>query len=443
MSKLTKNKLFVLAVALMLVVSFGIAGCLPGSSPEPAAPAPAPEPAAPAPEPAAPEPALATGPIKIGFSVALTGWAAVYEEQIHQAALAAEAWVNAEGGVNGRPIELIVYDSESTVELSALHAIKAVEEDKVIVFISELMPSLQYAQYEYIRTGNTPFIITVGGPQPPDVFVPGSNIFNYNPPYDYFAEASLEYLVTDLGLTKMAFLGTADESVDEDLAWMLDSIEAKFPTIEVLITESVDPEATDVTAQWTRVKAANPEAIHFYGSGPVIGPVMKAMKLLDMSDIPFAGTTGVVTTPLLALIAEWEPDLLILPAMPPATAAFPGLMPADHPIQIENELMWEAWESYWGDEKGTENDIYLSWAFFGWGTVDLAVEALRQAGPLPADLTEAREATRYAMENKVIDMPTTWGLRTITPTDHLGLPSEAPALLTMVDGEVVLLKLLD
>ena len=68
------------------------------------------------------------------------------------------------------------------------------------------------------------------------------------------------------------------------------------------------------------------------------------------------------------------------------------------------------------------------------------MEGLRQAGPLPDDLTEAREAVRYAMENKIIGFETEWGTRTFSPTDKIGLSKLCPALMTMVDGELILLK---
>ena len=59
-------------------------------------------------------PARAADPIKIGFSMALTGGVAPNGKQI----LAAfEIWrddVNAKGGLLGRPVELVYYDDQSS-----------------------------------------------------------------------------------------------------------------------------------------------------------------------------------------------------------------------------------------------------------------------------------------------------------------------------------------
>src|ERR1700746_3861098 len=58
-------------------------------------------------------PARAADPIKIGFSMALTGSVA---EDGTQLIIALELWrddVNANGGLLGRPVELVYYDDQS------------------------------------------------------------------------------------------------------------------------------------------------------------------------------------------------------------------------------------------------------------------------------------------------------------------------------------------
>jgi branched-chain amino acid transport system substrate-binding protein len=58
-------------------------------------------------------PALAADPIKVGFSMALTGAVAPNSKQL---LLALEIWcddVNAKGGLLGRRVELVYYDDQS------------------------------------------------------------------------------------------------------------------------------------------------------------------------------------------------------------------------------------------------------------------------------------------------------------------------------------------
>ena len=58
-------------------------------------------------------PARAADPIKVGFSMALTGSVAQNGKQL---IIALELWrddVNAQGGLLGRPVELVYYDDQS------------------------------------------------------------------------------------------------------------------------------------------------------------------------------------------------------------------------------------------------------------------------------------------------------------------------------------------
>ena len=80
-------------------------------------------------------PARAADPIKIGFSMALTGGVAPNGKQI----LAAfEIWrddVNAKGGLLGRPVELVYYDDQSNpANVPALYT-KLITVDKVDLLI--------------------------------------------------------------------------------------------------------------------------------------------------------------------------------------------------------------------------------------------------------------------------------------------------------------------
>lgn len=435
MGKLMKSKLFVLAVALTLVASLGIAGCLPAPAPEPAAP----EPVAPV-EPVEPvEPPPPPEPLVIGTSMGLTGWMAVVMVDMGDFMRIYADKVNKEGGIHGRPIEFIVYDNESTTELAVTQTRKLVEEDEALIVLSELWSGTTWAQYEVVKGTGVPFIVMVGGPQPDELFIPGGNVFGNHPSYDFFAEATLRYFKEDLGLSTVAFLATSDESGEEDLEWGLEHAEKLG--LEVVLVERCDPEALDVTAQLTRIKTANPDALQLAGSGVVVGPMFKGIKLLDL-DIPISTANGMTAPESTELMKGYEPEVLVMPMMPPQAGGIPGILPADHSIMIVLDEMWDLWSEYYGETRGTQADICFGWSWFGFDVMEIAVEGLRQAGPLPDDLTEAREAVRYAMENKIIGFETEWGTRTYSPTDKIGLPKLCPALMTMEDGELVLLKML-
>ncbi len=76
-----------------------------------------------------------TGPLKIGVILPLTGDAAAYGEPLQNVTQLATDEINAAGGVNGRPMQLIIEDGKCTGQDAANAAQKLVNVDKVQVII--------------------------------------------------------------------------------------------------------------------------------------------------------------------------------------------------------------------------------------------------------------------------------------------------------------------
>jgi urea ABC transporter urea binding protein len=72
-----------------------------------------------------------SGPIKIGILHSLSGTIAIIETSLHNAELLAIEEINAKGGINGRPIEPVVEDPQSLVQVFADKAKKLLLNDKV------------------------------------------------------------------------------------------------------------------------------------------------------------------------------------------------------------------------------------------------------------------------------------------------------------------------
>lgn len=90
-------------------------------------------------------PALAApGPIPIGVAVATTGGAALFgEEQVHGAKIA-EAYCNAQGGVNGTPVALVVEDTGSD-EAGALRAFQSLISAGVVGIVGPTLSQQAFA----------------------------------------------------------------------------------------------------------------------------------------------------------------------------------------------------------------------------------------------------------------------------------------------------------
>ncbi|HET9651739.1 MAG TPA: ABC transporter substrate-binding protein, partial [Usitatibacter sp.] len=84
-------------------------------------------------------------PIKIGMVDPLTGvYAAVAQNEVTGAKLAVQQ-INAKGGINGRPIELLVEDSANDVGTGVQKARKLIERDQVTFLIGDVNSGIAQA----------------------------------------------------------------------------------------------------------------------------------------------------------------------------------------------------------------------------------------------------------------------------------------------------------
>src|SRR5262245_8702519 len=121
-------------IAALAVVAAVCVGCEKKTAPE-AKPAPEKAPAPPAPKPTAPE------EIVIGEIGSLTGAEAAFGISTRNGIELALEEANAEGGVKGKKVRVIVYDDQSKPEEAASAATRLITQDKVVLLLGEVASS--------------------------------------------------------------------------------------------------------------------------------------------------------------------------------------------------------------------------------------------------------------------------------------------------------------
>ncbi len=110
-------------------------------------------------------------PIYIAFSGPLTGNYAEYGQNWQKAINLAVGWINAAGGVNGRPLEIVYGDSKSDPKESAALAQKYTSDPKFVAEIGDFTSTAcMAAQPIYDRAGMVQLSPTASHPK----FAPGS-----------------------------------------------------------------------------------------------------------------------------------------------------------------------------------------------------------------------------------------------------------------------------
>ena len=99
-------------------------------------------------------------PIKIGFIDAYSGPASVYSNDVVDAFKLEMDKVNAAGGIQGRPVEILKRDSKFKVDLSLGHAKEMIMREKVDILAGTISSSVSLAISSLAKEEKIPFFVT-------------------------------------------------------------------------------------------------------------------------------------------------------------------------------------------------------------------------------------------------------------------------------------------
>ena len=238
--------------------------------------------------------AFASEPIKIGYLAALTGNDAAFGIAEAQSAQMYVTKRNAEGGVLGRPLELVVYDSKSRPE-DAVNAVRRmIESDRVVAIVGSNTSGINIATAALVNAAKVPQIGTAT--TNPLVTVdakgnvrPYSFRLAFDDPYQGFLGA--DFALRDLGVKKAAIL----YNIGSDYSHGLREYFVNYFVSnggEIVADESYRPDDVDFRAQLTKIKQTNPEILFMPGMGKDMALIIKQAHELGMGDIEMMGGDG-------------------------------------------------------------------------------------------------------------------------------------------------------
>jgi branched-chain amino acid transport system substrate-binding protein len=101
----------------------------------------------------------AADPVKIGFFAPLTGNFAALGIDAKKGADLALAEINAAGGINGRPVEMVSYDDRGNRTEAVSVVRKLMEQDKVIAIVNGSLSLTSIAAAPVVNAGKTPMVV--------------------------------------------------------------------------------------------------------------------------------------------------------------------------------------------------------------------------------------------------------------------------------------------
>ena len=312
----------------------------------------------------------AAAELRLGFTPPITGASAAEGDLQIKAIKLALKQINAAGGVNGKQVNLIMVDNQST-NPGALAALqKAVEQEKVLALVGPVKSTQILAMSDAIKTYGVP--ITTGGTNATITRQGNPWIFRIAPDDTIAAAAMVKYIKQDTPMTKIGILHDSDAlgTGGGDLVEQY----AKENGLTVVSRHRYTTKDKDFTAQLLSLKTAGAEVMIVYASNPEDAAVIQRQYRQLGAPYKYLGSPTSGNKVALNLSRE----------------AAEGLWVIANYVPGESEANRKYQQDYW-KEYNEDFDPIAPWTY---DSLNILVNAIRKGGEDRAKIREAILATQ-------------------------------------------------
>ena len=225
--------------------------------------------------------------IKIGFNVPLTGFAAADgQSALHGAELAVKQ-VNGSGGVNGKMLELVVYDDQASPKESAPLAVKMITKDGVVAGISGSYSGATRAAATIFAESKVPYISAYA--IHPDITRAGDYVFRTSFMGEVQGRAGAKLIGEMLGKKRVVMV-TLNNDFGKSLAAGFKE-QAKNFGVSVLAEYDYSIKDREFGPIISKIKADKPDAIYASGYFFTAGPMVSQIRASGLKQ-PIIGQEG-------------------------------------------------------------------------------------------------------------------------------------------------------
>jgi len=355
-------------------------------------------------------------PYKIGGIFAITGPASFLGEPERNSMELLAEQINARGGVNGHPIELVIYDTEGDETKAVLNASKLIEKDNVLAIVGPSLSGTTLAVVPIVEKAEVPLVSCAASVK---ITSPVKKWVFKTPQTDVMAVAKIYEYMKGQGIQKIAILTVSNAFGDSGRQQLLQ--QAPDYGFEIVTDERFGPKDTDMTPPLTKIRTLKPEAIICWGTNPGPAVIAKNMRQLGI-DTPLYQSHGVASKKFIELAGE-AADGIILPAGKILVAS--NLPDSD---AQKSTLL-----KYIADYEGKYNMEVSGFGGYAWDGLEILAQALEKVGDDRAKIRdEIERVTGYVGVS---------GIFRFSPQDHNGLnKEEAFVMVKIEDGDWQVIK---
>ena len=358
----------------------------------------------------------AADPIKVGAFLSITGGASFLGDPQAKTLKLYVDKINAAGGVLGRKLELVTYDSQGDAKQAVTFVRRLLEDDKVDFLIGGSTTGETMAVVPMVEQAGIPFFSMAGA----SVVVEPTKKW-------VFKTAGSDRMAVDRIFGDMSKRGFKDVGLiagsggfDQSCRTEAKALAAKHG-ISLVADETYAPSDTDMTPQFTRINAAKAAAILSCGFGAPTVITVRNYKQLALT-MPFYFTHGVGSQQF----------------VDGAGGAADGVRVTVSAVLVADELsegdpQRNVVRDYAKEYKAAFKDQPAAFGGFAYDALQMTLEAVKRAGSL--DKAKVRDELEKTKGFVGLD-----GIFTMSSSDHMGLNADAFKLTEIKAGEWKLLK---
>lgn len=355
------------------------------------------------------------GAYRIGALFALTGPAATLGEPERDTARMLEEQINAQGGIDGRPLQILIRDTRAEEERALMAARDLIENEKVLALVGPTRSSTTMAVLDYAQNAETPLVSCAAYP---GITAPVRSCVFRTAPEDRLAVQRICRHLQTQGISRIAALTVANAFGASGL-WQIEQ-QAPQAGVNLVAEEQLADADVDFTPQLARIAATDAKALICWGVGRAPAMVTRQVKKLGIN-IPLIQSHACANRGFIEGAGEAGSGV-VLPAG--------KLMVADQlPDDDPQKAALLTYAQHFRARYARDPDWFGGLA---WDAVKLVVAALRAAGPDRARIRDEIENTS--------DFAGITGIFNYSPEDHAGLTADCFVMVQIQDGQWHLIK---
>jgi branched-chain amino acid transport system substrate-binding protein len=360
--------------------------------------------------------AQAPEPYRLGAIFSISGPGSSLGVPERDTALMLEAEINARGGVRGpdgrlHALKLVIYDDASDETKAVLAAKKLIDEDRVAAIVGTTLSGTSLAILDTVQKAEVPMVSCAAAAKIVEPAAERKWVFK-TPQSDALIVGALVDHLKAKGLTRVGWLNV--DYAFGQLGWIEFEKAARKAGLTVVANEKFGQKDVDMTAQLTRVRTANPQAVVVWSIPPSASIATKNYADLGLR-LPLFQSHGVGNRRYIELAGAAANGVVF-----PAGKLLVAEQLADDDPQRGVLLAYARdFEARYGPRN--------TFGGHAWDAVKLVVAAMEKAGTDRARLRAAIESTRNFVGIT--------GVFDFSPSDHNGLDRRAVVLTEIADGQ--------